>query len=149
MAQHLTIVCPHGKQIGTCRCPAPIKAVEVSEDCPFGCEVATSDAQSVEGAVSEGSANLPGVDPRDARSREKRIEDLMESWSWLNRYLGSTEDAAFMGPLEAVLDELSALAGVRLPAIDPRSRAEIRGTTQDALRGRYRDQWSTVEAPKR
>lgn len=40
MNDHETIVCEHGTQISTCRCPADNKIIMVTPNCPYGCEQA-------------------------------------------------------------------------------------------------------------
>lgn len=65
------------------------------------------------------------LSPLTGEAREKKLADFEESWSWLNRYLASVQDGAFVGPLEKVLSELSELAGVELSCIDPGTRARI------------------------
>lgn len=145
MAQHLTIVCPHGRQIGTCRCPAPLKAVEVSEECPFDCAQA-SEASTVE-TFEDGAGEILNRDVTDfdrLTPREALLEDLEDAWVDLNRVLARSENTELFGPLEAVLNGLTALAQVRLPSVDPGTREGGRGTRREGLSGRFSEHWGTV-----
>jgi len=145
MAQHLTIVCPHGRQIGTCRCPSPIKAVDVTDQCPFDCESTpeASTAETFEGGTGEiktrDVSDFDRLTPRDAL-----LEDLEEAWEDLNLVLARSENTELFGPLEEVLSGLMALAQVRLPSVDPKTRDGGRGTRLEGLSGRFSTHWGSV-----
>jgi len=155
MAQHLTIVCPHGRQIGTCRCPSPIKAVEVSTDCPFDCEAVPAESQSSEPQKAQEEEDRPAeVLRRDVSNlhrmspREALLEDLEDAWEDLNLVLARSENTELFGPLEEVLNGLTALAQVRLPAVDPGTRSGGRGTRREGLSGRFSEHWGTTQSNK-
>lgn len=65
---HETIVCEHGTQISTCRCPSENKTIVVAPNCPYGCEQAGVSALSSAQIYqlrrylqSEDSSELPGI----------------------------------------------------------------------------------------
>lgn len=136
MAKHTTTVCPHGRQIRTCECPSPLKAVVIQGVCPLDC---------IERPESEPSLGLP-VEER-AKSRSELLEGLKSDWILLNDYLATSEDTEIFEPLEQVLDTLCELAGIRLDSIDPQTRKAVDGRIEEALRGGYAEQIRSLEFP--
>jgi len=143
MVQHITVFCPHGKQISTCECPSPLKAVVVRPVCSLDCiDPRSGGSEASESPSTQQATAIGSAEPRTDRPRSRiaALQALKSDWILLNEYLATSEDTEIFEPLELVLNSLCELAAIRLDSVDPRTRITAEGRVEDALRGSYADQ---------
>lgn len=58
-------------------------------------------------------------------TRQQKIDEALETWSWVARYKAQSTDKALLGPVEQLIRQLADLAGITLPIIDPATRSVI------------------------